>query len=186
MIATLRGQLVEKLPDALILEVAGIGYELAVTSEDWGSAKLNNESHYYIYEQIREDTHNLYAFSELASKQMFVLLLGISGVGPKLALQILSSAGLTRLRQAIASGDPDLLKGISGVGAKTASRVIVELNGKVEQGATGLAPVSDTTYQALVALGYSPAQATKAVSDLPDDVTDDQERLKLALKDVKR
>ena len=82
----------EKLPDALILEVAGIGYELSVTTDDWGSAKLNSQSHYYIYEQIREDTHNLYAFSELASRQMFVLLLGISGVGPKLALQILSSA----------------------------------------------------------------------------------------------
>ncbi len=185
MIATLRGTLIEKLDSSLILEVAGIGYELTVTLDEWGSAKLGAESHYYIYEQIREDTHNLYGFRELSSKQLFGQLLGISGVGPKLAMQILSAAGEARLRQAIASGNPDLLKGITGVGPKTASRVIVELRGKVEEGSAGLAPVSDSTYQALVALGYTPAQATTAVAQIPTDLVDDQARLKAALKGVK-
>jgi Holliday junction DNA helicase RuvA len=185
MIATLRGTLAEKLDSTLILEAAGIGYELAVTVDEWGSAQLGVEARYYIYEQIREDAHNLYAFHELSSKQLFGQLLGISGVGPKLAMQILSSAGERRLRQAITSGDPDLLKGVTGVGPKTASRVIVELRGKVEEGSAGLAPVADPTYQALVALGYTPSQATTAVATIPADITGDQERLKAALKHTK-
>jgi Holliday junction DNA helicase RuvA len=184
MIATLRGTITEKLPDSLVLEAAGIGYELFVTVDDWGAAKAGAEAKYYIHEQLREDLHHLYGFRDLASRQLFAQLIGVSGVGPKLAMQILSAAGETRLRQAIASGDPALLKGITGVGPKTASRVILDLRGKVEEGTAGLAPVSDSTYQALIALGYTPSQATTAVSALPADVTDDQARLKLALKGV--
>jgi Holliday junction DNA helicase RuvA len=182
MIAHLRGNLIEKLDNTLILDVNGVGYELAVTVDEWGAAKLGAESSYYVYEQIREDAHNLYGFAELGSKQLFAQLLTVSGVGPKMAMQILSAAGETRLRQAIASGDPDLLKGITGVGPKTAQRVIVELRGKVEQGSAGLAPVADPTYQALIALGYSPPQATTAVAQIPAHITGDQERLKAALK----
>lgn len=184
MIATLRGTITEKLPDSLILEIAGVGYELFVTVDDWGAASAGADTRFYIHEQIREDTHNLYAFRELSAKQLFTQLLGVSGVGPKVALAILSAAGEHRLRQAIASGDPALLKGVSGVGPKTAQRVIVELRGKVEDGAVGLAPVTDSTYQALVALGYTPAQATTAVAALPADVTDEQARIKLALKEI--
>jgi Holliday junction DNA helicase RuvA len=182
MIATLRGTITEKLPDSLILEVGGVGYELTVTVDDWGAARAGAEAKYYVYEQVREDAFNLFGFSELAGRQLFTQLIGVNGVGPKLAMQILSAAGESRLRQAIASGDPALLKGITGVGPKTAQRVILDLRGKVEEGAVGLAPVGDSTYQALVSLGYTPAQATQAVANLPDDVTDEQERIKLALK----
>jgi Holliday junction DNA helicase RuvA len=185
MIATLRGTLIEKLDTSLILEAGGVGYELVVTVDEWGSARLGEEARYYIYEQIREDAHNLYGFRDLSSEHLFGQLLGISGVGPKLAMQILSSAGEARLRQAIASGDPALLKGVTGVGPKTAQRVIVELRGKVEEGAAGLAPVADPTYQALVALGYTPAQATSAVAAIPEGLTGDQDRLKAALKGAK-
>lgn len=186
MIATLRGMVVEKYGDTLVLEVAGVGYEVFVTQEDWSSSGAADQVYLYIYEQLREDTHNLYGFGELSAKQLFVQLLGVSGVGPKVALQILSSAGQPRLRQAIASGDPELLRGVAGVGPKTAQRVIVELRGKIETGVTSLAPVADTTYQALVALGYSPAQATQAVAAVPADITDDQARLKLALQGAKK
>jgi Holliday junction DNA helicase RuvA len=184
MIATLSGRLTEKLPDALILEVAGIGYELFVTIDDWGAARLDADAHYYIYEQIREDAHNLYGFSTLSARQLFTQLIGVNGVGPKVALSILSSAREHRLRQAIASGDPALLKGVSGVGPKTAQRVILDLRGKVQEGSATFAPVADSTYQALIALGYTSAQATQAVSQLPPDLTDDQARLKAALKGV--
>src|SRR5476651_1438175 len=98
MIATLRGTLVEKFESSIILEAGGVGYELAVTVEEWGRAKLGGEAHYYIYEQIREDSHNLYGFSELSAKQLFAQLLSISGIGPKVAMQILSAAGPARLR----------------------------------------------------------------------------------------
>jgi Holliday junction DNA helicase RuvA len=184
MIATLQGQISEKFDGSLILDVGGVGYELFVTTDDWGAAKLGSSAKFYVHEQVREDAYNLYGFTTIAAKQLYAQLIGVNGVGPKLAMQILSSAGESRLRQAIASGDPALLKGISGVGPKTASRVILDLRGKVEEGAVGLAPVTDSTYQALVALGYTPAQATQAVTALPDDVTDEQERIKLALKGV--
>ncbi len=182
MIATLRGVITEKFETSLVVEAGGVGYELFVTTEEWGSATLGAVGTYYVYEQIREDAHNLYGFAGLASRQLFAQLLGISGVGPKLALQILSAAGEPRLRQAIASGDPDLLKGITGVGPKTAHRVIMELRGRVEQGSAGLAPVADPTYQALIGLGFTPPQAATAVAAIPDKITGDQARLKAALK----
>lgn len=184
MIATLRGVVAEKTENAVILEVYGVGYELFVTTEDWGAARAGTEVHFYIHEQIREDAHNLYGFSTASARGLFTQLLGVSGVGPKVALGILSAAGEARLRQAIAAGDPALLKGISGVGPKTAQRVIVDLRGKVEEGVAGLAPVADPTYQALVALGYTPAQATEAVATIPASVTGEQDRLKAALKGV--
>jgi Holliday junction DNA helicase RuvA len=182
MIATLRGKIAEKLSDSIILDVTGVGYELVVTADDWAAATLGAERSYYVHEQIREDTYNLYGFADRSTKLLFAQLLSVSGVGPKMAMQILSAAGVNRLRQAISSGDPELLRGVSGVGPKTAQRVLVELRGKVEEGTSGLAPVSDSTYQALVALGYTPAQATSAVASLPPDVTDEKDRLKLALK----
>ena len=186
MIATLRGIVVEKLSDSLILEAGGVGYDLLVTVDDWGGCRTGEELKLYVYEQIREDAHNLFGFRALSAKQLFGQLLSVSGVGPKVAMSVLSAAGEARLRQAVASGDPELLRGISGVGPKTAQRLIMELRGKVEQGVAGLAPVADDTYQALVALGYSPAQATAAVSQLPDDLVDEQARLKAALKGVKK
>jgi Holliday junction DNA helicase RuvA len=186
MIGTLRGVVTEKLPDSLIVEIGGLGYELTVTPDDWGATPVGREAKFYIYEQVREDAYNLYGFTTLSSRQLYTQLIGVNGVGPKLAMQILGAAGESRLRQAIASGDPALLKGISGVGPKTASRVILDLRGKVEEGSAVFAPVADSTYQALVALGYTAAQATAAVAALPADVTDEQERIKLALKGASR
>jgi Holliday junction DNA helicase RuvA len=182
MIATIRGEITDKLADSLVLEVGGVGYELFTTVDDWGAVKVGDVGRWCVYEQIREDAHNLYGFREYGSKELFVQLLGVNGVGPKMALTILSAAGEKRLRQAIAAGDPELLRGVSGVGPKTAQRVILDLRGKVEDGVAGLAPVSDSTYQALVALGYTPAQATAAVAAIPADITDEQERVKAALK----
>lgn len=184
MIATLRGTVTEKFSDSLVVEAGGVGYELTTTVDDWGDARVGSEAKFYVYEQVREDAYNLYGFKAITGKQLFSQLLSVSGVGPKMAMQILSAAGEARLRQAITSGDPDLLRGVSGVGPKTAQRVIVDLRGKVEEGAVGLAPVGDSTYQALVALGYTPAQATNAVAKIPETITDEQERVKAALRGV--
>jgi Holliday junction DNA helicase RuvA len=97
-------------------------------------------------------------------------------------MAVLSAASIDRLRQAIAAGDPDLLRGVSGVGKKTAERLILELRGKLDGGVGGLAPVMDETYQALIALGYTPGQATAAIGQIPDSITGEQERIKAALK----
>lgn len=182
MIGRITGVVTEKLPDTLLVGAGPVEYELFVTTEDWGDARVGEDGGYYIYEQIREDAHNLFGFSVLAAKQLFVQLLSVSGVGPKVALAVLSAASLSRLHQAIASGDSDLLKGTAGVGKKTAERIIVELRGKLEVGETGLSQNGDAAYQALVGLGYSAAQAAEVVAKLPADLQDEKERIKAALK----
>lgn len=183
MIATLTGEVTHKLPNSLVVNVAGVGYEVLTIVDDWGAAKLGDVQTYHIYEQIREDAHNLFGFIDPAAKELFVKLISVNGVGPKVALATLSAAGVDRLSQAIASGDTSLLKGISGVGKKTAERIMVELAGKVS---TTAAPIHDETYQALLGLGYSNSQAADAVANLPVDVTDVGERVKLALKGISR
>ncbi len=183
MIATLTGKITHKLDASLVVEVGGVGYELLTIVDDWGSAKIGEVQSFHVYEQIREDAHNLFGFVDLAAKKMFIQLLSVNGVGPKVALATLSSAGVDRLSQAIASGDISLLKGVSGVGKKTAERIMVELAGKVT---TSAAPIHDETYQALMGLGYSNSQAADAVAALPSDVIDVGERVKLALKGMNR
>jgi Holliday junction DNA helicase RuvA len=182
MIATLTGTVTHKLETSLVIEISDIGYEVLTIVDDWGSAKVGSAMSFHIYEQIREDAHNLYGFTDLRAKELFIKLLSVNGVGPKVALATLSAAGVDRLSQAIASGDTGLLKGISGVGKKTAERIMVELAGKVTMVA---APVHDETYQALMGLGYTNSQAADAVASLPADVTDVGERVKLALKGMR-
>lgn len=187
MIGSLKGIVVEKYGDAVILEVQGVGYELLLPVEDWGSAKVGGTARFYIYEQIREDAHNLFGFASLEAKNFFLLLLSVNGVGPKVALAVLSATSIDRLKQAIASGDPELLKGVSGVGKKTAERIVMELRSKIGEVGGGLSMVSahDSTYQALVGLGYTAAQASQAVAAIDPAITDEQERIRAALRGLK-
>jgi Holliday junction DNA helicase RuvA len=188
MIATLEGRVAEKYGDQAVVEIGGVGYEVTLTVEDWGRLKVGENTKLYIYENVREDAYNLFGFAALPAKQLYMQLLGVSGVGPKLAMQTLSGASVERLQQAIAAGDPALLKGISGVGAKTAERIVVELKGKIKvsEGAFGTINSGDSVYQALVGLGYSAAQAAEAAASVPAEVTSESERVKLALKQLSR
>ena len=181
MIASLRGQVVSKIGATLIVEVGGIGYEVFVPVVEFGSVKVGSDLQLLIHEYLREDTHTLYGFTRPESKQLFELLLGVNGVGPKVALAILSAASLEQLQTAIAAGDPVLLRGVAGVGTKTAQRVMLELRGKLD-GADQSS--DDPTFQALVSLGYTSAQAASVVTKLPASVIGDQERIKLALKEL--
>ena len=183
MIARIRGEVVEKTPDALVVECAGVGYELFVRPEDWGSASVGREVTLQVYEHIREDAHTLFGFAQTEAKRLFEQLLGVNGVGPKVAMAILGAANLKQLQTAIATGDPELLRGVSGVGKKTAERVMLELRGKLEISAG--AASNDAAYQALVALGYSQQQAAEAAAAVPAEVKDEQARIKAALKLVK-
>ncbi len=191
MIATISGVVSEKMGDGAIIELGGVGYQVLLTAADWGGAAVGKSAKYYIYEHIREDAHLLYGFASPGAKQLFMQLLGVGGVGPKVAMQVMGAASLERLQQAIAAGDVDLFKGVSGVGKKTAERIMVELKGKVEAtgvlgiGDLAVASSGDPAYQALVGLGYTPAQAAAAVAGIPESVTDEQERVKAALKSAR-
>lgn len=186
MIATIEGVVAEKIGDTVVIELGGIGYEILVTAADWGASAIGQPAKFYIYEQIREDAHNLFGFTSVPAKQLFMQLLSVSGVGPKVAMQVMGATSIDRLQSSIAGGDADIFKGVSGVGKKTAERIMVDLKGKVvATGITG-APVAsgDAAYQALIGLGYSTTQAAEAVAAVSAEVIGEQARVKAALKQL--
>jgi Holliday junction DNA helicase RuvA len=191
MIATLTGQVSEKIADVVVLDVAGVGYGVLVTNEDYGHLVQGQRVKLYIYEHIREQAHDLFGFMALDTKKLFEQLLDVNGVGPKMALNVLSIGSGQAVRQAIASGDTKFIQGAQGVGKRVAERVVVELKDKVglagvDLGATGLlqsdrALTQDEAVEALVALGYSPQDAATALAPIPTDLPT-EDRIKQALK----
>lgn len=173
MIAMLLGVVQEKTVEAVILNVQGVGYGLSVTTEDYGRLDSGRPAQIYIYEHIREQSHDLFGFLTRDTKSLFEQLLGVNGVGPKMALNILSVGTSSEVRVAIAGGDVKTIQRASGVGKKVAERVVVELKDKVglvgvDLQATGLLQgdgllLQDEAVEALVSLGYSAPDAAKAL-----------------------
>jgi Holliday junction DNA helicase RuvA len=191
MIATLRGIVAEKLVDMVIIDVHGVGYGVLVPAEDHGALQSGEEAKLYIYEHIREQAHDLYGFTLRDTKALFEQLLTVNGIGPRMALNILSIGSAGAVRQAIAAGDTKIIQQANGVGKRVAERVVVELKDKVglvgvDLESTGIlqgegALLSDEAIEALVALGYTPADAAKALQKI-DASLPTEERIKLALK----
>lgn len=190
MIATIRGEVTAKTEDSVIIEVGGIGYELHIAVSDIDQLSIGEETQLHVYEHIRDDAHDLYGFAELGGKELFIQLIGVSGVGPKVGMAIISSYKFSAIRDAIATGDNKLLQSVSGVGKRTSERIIVELKDKVASIATvesgeksAAAPGSDVL-EALEQLGYSRAQAQRVLSSIPDDIDTAEEKVKYALKNL--
>jgi len=172
VIGRLAGVLAEKRPEAVVIDVGGVGYEVRVPLSTF--LELPDEGknlRLRIHTHVREDALQLYGFLTDLERAMFKLLLGISGVGPRLALAVLSGLPATRLVQAVRAQDAAALRGIPGVGAKTAERILIDLRGRVdgvELGETGDADAprddaEEATLSALVNLGYPRAQAERIV-----------------------
>ncbi len=189
MIATLSGVISEKLPDLVVLDVSGVGYGLLMVVDDFAGLSVGQQAKVYIYEHIRENTHDLYGFTDLGSKSMFELLMSVNGVGPKMALNILSLGTTGDVSLAIAEGNVKFIQTASGVGKRVAERVVVDLKDKVglsasEDATTFLqAPsaTSDEAGQALMALGFSAQDAGLALKDIDKDLST-EERIKRALR----
>jgi len=190
MIATLTGEITEKRNDQVVLDCSGVGYGLYVTFEDFGALELDSKVKLYIYEHIRENAHDLFGFRQSETKALFELLLSVNGVGPKMALAILSIANSSQVKQAIASGDTKFISQATGVGKRVAERVVVDLKDKVglvvSDDATGFLAVpsgnpNDEALQGLVALGYSVQDAAEALKRVGEDLST-EERIKQALK----
>ncbi len=190
MIATLNGIVSEKLIDSIILDVNGIGYGLLVPNETYNQVSVDQELGLYIYEHIRENIYDLYGFTEAGTKELFIKLINVNGVGPKVALNILSIGSVSSVRQAIASGDIKLIQTAPGVGKRVAERILIELKDKVglisSLDETSLlvgddAAQQDEAVQALVVLGYNVADAVMALKNV-DKSLSTKERLTLALK----
>jgi len=191
MIATLTGTVAEKIADQVVLDVAGVGYGVLVANEDYGRLAPGQRTKLYIYEHIREQAHDLFGFIARDTKKLFEQLLEVNGVGPKMALNVLSIGSGDDVRRAIASGDTKFIQRAPGVGKRVAERIVVELKDKVglegvELSATGLLQSDRTLHQdeameALVALGYTVQDAAAALATVPPDLPTEQ-RIKQALK----
>lgn len=191
MIATLEGTVSERLQDVVVLSIGGVGYGVLVTAEDFGKLPVGKLSKLYIYEHIRESSHDLYGFCQQDTKGLFELLLSVNGIGPRMALNMLSVGTAREVKQAIASGDTKFIQQANGVGKRVAERVVVELKDKVglvgiELGASGLLLsetklLQDEAVEALVSLGYTAPDAAKALENIPQDLPT-EDRIKQALK----
>lgn len=191
MIATLSGTIAEKLADIVVLDVGGVGYGVFVTAEDHGKLASGQNAKLYIYEHIREQVHDLFGFTHLDNKRLFEQLLGVNGVGPRMALNVLSIGNANEVRSAIADGDVKFIQASPGVGKRVAERIVVELKDKVGLVGTDLESAGilqsesevskDEAVAALIALGYSVQDATSALSKI-DKKLPTEERVKIALK----
>lgn len=171
MIEFVRGTLVEKHPTHVVLDCQGVGYRLNIPLTSFArTGEPGQEVKFLTYHHLREDTEDLYGFATSEERELFVLLLGVSGIGPKLAQTVLSGIPSTALKSAIYNGDLAVLTRIPGVGKKTAERMVVELKDKVskvvtESESAGVpSSASDEAVKALVALGYNRLEAQQAVS----------------------
>ena len=185
MIAHVSGEVVEKTGDAVIIDVGGIGYEIQVATSDFEATQLGKQVKLYTHDYLRENSHDLFGFSSLAAKRLFELLISVSGVGPRMALAVLSLGDIETLRSALASADSPYIQRAGGVGKRLAERIVVDLKDKV--GAPATTAVSsargsyDDAQEALLALGYSLQQANEALKDI-DPELGVQAKVKLALQ----
>jgi len=192
MISRLLGKVVEKFAGSVIVDVAGVGYEVRLSELDFDRVNLNEEIIFHTYHHIREQSQELFGFSSLASKKLFELLISVNGIGPKAGLAILSLAENEDVRNAIANADAKFIASASGVGKKSAERVIVDLQDKVGLATAYETPtilkrdlsipkIQDDAVDALITLGYTLSDAVDALSEIDKDLATD-ERIKLALK----
>ena len=187
MIATLRGEISQIEDNAIILEVGGVGLRVFVPSILRTRLKVGETLMLYTHLVVREDALTLYGFESQGDRELFNVLLGVDGVGPKVALSVLSTMTLDAVQRAVFADDGDLLSRVPGVGKKTAQKMALHLKDKLKptDALSRVAAMSDTDSEvlaALTALGYSVVEAQAAIQAIAKDAPDDtEERLRLAL-----
>ena len=171
MIAYLEGKFVYKNPTVVYLDVHGVGYEVNISLNTYSQIQSLTEGKLFTYLQVKEDSHTLYGFHDIAEKEMFVLLIGVSGIGAATARMMLSSMRPDEISKAILQGNARLLETVKGIGRKTAERLVLELRDKVNKHTfeTGLPlakgnSLEQDTLNALVALGIAKPVAELAIN----------------------
>lgn len=177
MIAHVSGVVAEKFVGSVIVDVHGVGYEVQIPAVDFDACVLGEQVKFYTYHHIREQSQELFGFGSLAAKKLFELLITVQGVGPKAGLSILSIGDSEQVRNAIANSDAAYVSKANGVGKRIAERVIVDLSDKVglalqvtRTTADAQPNVQDEALEALIALGYTLADATQALQNVPADM----------------
>ncbi len=173
MITQLRGRLVEKSPTSVVIDCQGIGYLVNISLFTYGQLTDDENIQLYTHLQVREDAHTLYGFSTDLERQLFRLLIGISGIGANTARTMLSSLSPSEIGQAIQNDQVNVIQSVKGIGAKTAQRVVIELRDKVQSviADAGIPAVSSNTNReealsALVVLGYQTKSCVKILDEL--------------------
>jgi Holliday junction DNA helicase RuvA len=195
MIGRLRGIILEKQAPDLVLDVQGVGYEVAAPMSTFiGLPALEEEVTLFTHLIVREDAQLLYGFATVRERLLFRSLLKVNGVGAKLALTILSGSDVDDFARSVQEGDAASLTRLPGVGKKTAERLIVEMRDRLKEvsGAMGLKPVvseaaalagaKDEAIEALISLGYKPAEADKMIRGMDGDGLSTEQLIKLALQ----
>ena len=190
MIYQVSGNPIAKHKDFVVIEISGIGYKIKSTTNTINTIKLEQKILLHTYLHVREDALDLYGFHSTLEREVFLLLIGISGIGPKLAITILSGILPDELKDKIISGDIASLTSIPGVGAKTAKRIIVELKDKftkIEEGSLGFSDklnskLYDDALNALLSLGYSSQQSKQVLDHIANGKDDNKKNIETIIK----
>ena len=200
MIEYIKGELTELTPALATIEAGGVGYGLNISLNTYSACQGKKEVKLYVYEAIREDAHVLFGFYNKKEREMFLLLITVSGVGANTARMMLSGMSVSELCSAISTGNASLIQGIKGIGKMTAQRIIVDLRDKIvalgiadeiPAGGTVSAPINnavrDEAVAALTMLGFAPAPTQKVVVQILQDqpTLPVEQVVKLALKQIK-
>ena len=188
MIATLRGEISQIEETALIVEVGGVGLRVFVPAPLRTRAKVGEAAFLFTHLVVREDALTLYGFESQAERELYNTLLGVDGVGPKVALAVLSTLTVDAIQRAVFAEESEVLGRVPGVGKKTAQKMALHLKDKLKPtdalaGVAAMADYDSEVLAALTALGYSVVEAQSAIQSLPKDApTDVEERLRVALQ----
>ena len=188
MISTIAGKVTATGSDSVILDVQGIGFEIAIPKTLATELKIGEPVMLYTHLHVREDILALYGLATPEDKRFFNLFLSVEGIGPRLALAILSTLSLDVIRGAIVSEKPEIFSRVPGIGKKTAQKILIQLQGKISNEGEGyliqrISSVDEEVLEALVGLGYSVVEAQSAVQSLPADTPDTvEDKLRLALQ----
>jgi len=188
MIATLRGEVTQIEENAIVVEVSGVGMRVFVPVPLRERLHAGDLALLYTHLVVREDALSLYGFETVPERALFLMLLGVDGVGPKVALSVLSTLTIDSVQRAVFSEQEEILHRVPGVGKKTAQKIILYLHDRLKPvaGLENVAAMSDTDSQvlaALTALGYSVVEAQSALQAIPRDAPEElEERLRLALQ----
>jgi holliday junction DNA helicase RuvA len=185
MIGYLQGVIKFIKPDSLVLMTGGVGYEILIPSSISIGLGAGEKASFHIHTHVKEDQLTLYGFLSAEELDFFKMLLSVSGIGPKVALAIVSSAPVDKLKSSISNGDPGMLSAVSGVGKKTAEKAVIELKGKL--GFIGNSHIFENNetgdiYDALMGLGFRREDVADGIRKLPEEITGTDQKIKALLK----
>jgi holliday junction DNA helicase RuvA len=183
MIGSIKGKIILKTEKFLIVETGGVGYKINVSSDTLSKTKkMSEEIMFWTHTHVREDVLDLYGFLERSELEFFEMLIGVSGIGPKGALAILSIASIETLKKAIGTSDTSYLTKISGIGRKTAEKIVIELRDKMGEKTEGISLQGELdALEALKSLGYSQNEAREALKKVSTE-TNTNTKIREALK----